>query len=178
MKIPLQDTLVPAVAFLGGLIALPGALAGDAVLTDTLDDFSKVHARSSNTQIVQKVTDWLPSADSRANRRTTDEAYFSYRIDKDLSSFNVEIFIYGGKGNHMSTDRLQLLVSVDGKAFAPVDYDISDPRQLTPGFQWYSLILTPSGAIPDGVRTFKVLLPAVESNGWWPIINNVELSSR
>lgn len=167
---------VAAVALSGLFVSLPATLqAEEKAFVDALEDFSHVYARSSNIRIVKKAAKWQSVPDSRAVRRDTEEAYLVYAAGTDLSNFSVEVYTFGGVGNNLNPSRLQVLASKDGETFAPVRYEKSPPRQPKPDFKWFSVTVTAAEGLPEGTRFLKILLPAQNKDGWWPMVTTVAL---
>ena len=170
------NLMVAAAAFSGLLMSLPATLQAEGkAFVDTLEDFSRVYARSSNLRIVNKVTDWMTEPDSRVVRKDTEEAYLVYGAKADLSNFSIEVYAFGGVGKNLGPHRLQVLASKDGESFVPVRYEKASPRQPNADFNWFSVILSAPEGLPEGTRFLKILLPPQGKDGWWPLVTTVAL---
>jgi hypothetical protein len=157
-----------------GSLLILGIVPASATMTDTLDDMSKVKSHSANIRIVNKTVPWLSRSDSRAVRSKPGDAELVYAADK-LTGVMIKAYCYGGGGERVSEDRLQLMVSSDGKSYTKLPYRVAKPQRLTDGLPWFMNVITATDALPEGVQFLKVFLPETENNAWWPIITEVQL---
>lgn len=153
-----------------------GSCVSVSGMTDSMEDWSKVLNHSPNLRIIAKDVDWIPSVDSRVIRNRPGDAEIVYSVD-GIQDFAVTVYRFGGGGKPIEEDRLLLLVSTDNKSFSLVDYKVSSSKRMLKKKDWYEQKLTPAGQLPEGIQLFKVFLPHVEKDRWWPLVTEIQFGN-
>ncbi|MEX2382500.1 MAG: hypothetical protein WD490_08960 [Opitutales bacterium] len=152
----------PEYSFTGAHDAL-AALTMQRLYTDSLDDLSSVYSHNGNWSFATNAQSWDEGASSRAYRADSAGAWIVYRLERDLTDFNIKAFGYEAAD---LAGRVMVAYSPNGDAWTPsVDLATADaiaPDPDAPAFRRFHL--KPGASIPAGTRYLRIELPAVGAN--------------
>lgn len=116
---------------------------------DKLDDWSKIHSKTSNWELEAKNPYNAFDHDySRARRTKISKESITYEL-KDISDFEALIYY------HKDLQGLGFEISKDGKIWESLDYS-ADLSTITGGY-WEKIKVTPKHKIPEGANYLKII---------------------